>query len=1008
MVALVLLLLAFITTPLALAIPLGSVISDFGGAEGARAVAIQTDGKIIAVGYQYSLSGFALARYHADGRLDTTFGSGGFVVTSDFLGDNPEGMEVKLQTDGKIVVAGFAGSALNFAVARYNVDGSLDTSFGTGGKVMTNLTGDLRYDLAYTLAIQTDGKIILAGFCHNCGANLLQDFALVRYNPNGTLDATFGSGGIVLTDLNNGSDDRIYAITILGDGKILVGGRTAFGAISGAGKYRFGLARYNINGTLDTLFGTGGLVTYDFGDTAAAGEVRALAITSRGKILAVGPGGLNADFAVVRFNADGSLDTRYGTNGVAYADLGSDDQASAAILQADGNLLVGGYSSNRFAVARFSSAGALDTQFGVGGKVATYLGQSSDFTMKLGMALQGDGKIITAGTVSTNNSNFGLIRYNANGTLDTTFGARADLAITGLSVSPSTVKAGDNLTYTFNVSNTGPDAAPGVTIANQFSLSTAAISCTPSCNLGSVASGASVAVSVVVTPLQVGTLNNTISISSMNMADPAIANNTASVLTTVTGSADLSVAMTASPDPAKVGQALTFVTTVTNNGPDKATLVSLSNSLYGTATSSQGSCSGLLCDLGILNPGASATVSLVAIPSANGTISNTASVTSGVNDPNLANNSTTASATVNSNANLAIAVTATPNPVLVGNNITYAVTVTNQGPDDALDVWATSRLSNNGATVLGLGTCSAGVAYGTYHSCSLYRINAGISVSYSFDASTSATGTVDGTHSVSSEVIPDPDLTNNATTTSTTVSGAANLSVTITDSPDPLMIGNNLTYTITVTNQGPEPAFGTRLSFPLPAQATFVSGVSSQGFCDSAGYCYFGTINSGSSVTATYVVTPLQTGTVSASASVSSNVADPNTADNSATATTTVNGTADIAVTVTDSPDPLRAGSTLTYTTIIRNNGPDAAPVNLSGTIPSGLGSVVVTTTQGACMYASVNCTFGMIANGGSVTVTLSGIPASRGTLTFTPTASTGATDLNPANNSATATTTVK
>ena len=232
----------------------------------------------------------------------------------------------------------------------------------------------------------------------------------------------------------------------------------------------------------------------------------------------------------------------------------------------------------------------------------------------------------------------------------------------------------------------------------------------------------------------------------------------------------------------------------------------------------------------------------------------------------------------------------------------------------------------------------------------------------------------------------------------------------ITDSPDPLLIGNNLTYTITVTNRGPDTARSTRLSLYLPP-ATLVSRSASQGNCSDGGIpsdCYLGDIISGSTVTVTYVMTPLQTGTATLSGNVVSNqVADSNPANNSATATTTVNGTADISIAVTDSPDPVRVGSTLTYTITISNSGPNAAPVNLTGSIPEQLINLVITTSQGQCYY-SVNCNLGIVASGGSATVTLSGTANSRATLTFTPTASTGAIDPNTANNSATATTIVK
>src|SRR5437870_871368 len=175
----------------------GRVLTDFGGGDGARALALQADGRIVVAGSS-SAGGFALdfarARDNSDGSLDPSFGTGGRVLT-DFGGDD-EARALALHADRKVVVAGCsdAGGRPDFALARYNDDGSHDSSFGTGGKVLTDFGGD---DEASALVFQSDGKIVVAGFSDAGGFALA---ALARYNPNGTLDASFGSGGRVLTD----------------------------------------------------------------------------------------------------------------------------------------------------------------------------------------------------------------------------------------------------------------------------------------------------------------------------------------------------------------------------------------------------------------------------------------------------------------------------------------------------------------------------------------------------------------------------------------------------------------------------------------------------------------------------------------------------------------------------------------------------------------------------------------------------------------------------------------
>ena len=264
-----------------------------GGDDQAFAIALQPDGKLVAVG---EASGdFALARYNPDGTLDLSFNGSG-LVTTDFAGGFDRVEALAVQADGKLVAAGqaFSGTSLDFALARYNPDGTLDASFGSGGKVTTDLAGgdDAGF---FTIAILAGGKLMAQGSGFT-GAG--QDFTLARYNPNGTLDPTFGSGGKVTTDFAGGDDIGI-SLVVQADGKLVAGGYAFIGALRD-----FALARYKPNGTLDRSFGRQGKVITDFTGGGDDGAVT-LALQADGKLVAggfaAGPGGY--DFALARYRA---------------------------------------------------------------------------------------------------------------------------------------------------------------------------------------------------------------------------------------------------------------------------------------------------------------------------------------------------------------------------------------------------------------------------------------------------------------------------------------------------------------------------------------------------------------------------------------------------------------------------------------------------------------------------------------------------------------------------------
>jgi uncharacterized delta-60 repeat protein len=406
----------------------GKVTTNFQGrnTSAAQALAVvQADGKMVVVGHTFAGSeDFALARYNADGNLDTAFGTGGR-VTTDFGGNDDQANAVALQSDGKIVVAGFSNGPTagpDFALARYNADGSLDTTFGSGGRVTTDFSNDADYASAVT--VQADGKIVAAGYSY--GGATGYDFALARYNADGSLDATFDGDGKVTTDFAAG-DDVANAVALLADGKILVAGSS-----DGTS---FAVTRYNIDGTLDATFGGGGKVTTDFSSTS---DAQCMAVQSDGQIVVAGTtsAGYSTgyDFALVRYTSIGGLDTGFDGDGIVTTHFGSDDNAGTdsaygVAVQSDGKIVVAGSTESSdtgsdFALARYNPDGTLDAGFGSGGRVATDFGSSGQ-DGATAVALQADGKVLAAGCSSTADfvlGDFAVARYNPDGTLDDSFG----------------------------------------------------------------------------------------------------------------------------------------------------------------------------------------------------------------------------------------------------------------------------------------------------------------------------------------------------------------------------------------------------------------------------------------------------------------------------------------------------------------------------------------------------------------------------------------------------------
>lgn len=349
---------------------IGSIVTfpaSAGTADGARAGALNPDGSLVMAGYGGSGAYSVLARMTVSGAPDQTFGSVGLAIYNFSVNLSDELHAIVRMSDGRFVACGqMGGTGTDFVVARFTSDGVLDLSFNMGaGYIDTTfltagVAGD-QIDVCNAIAVQADGKIVTAGYTTETGP---EHVALVRYNADGTLDGNFGSGGRLDIDASSGptGDSSAQALLIQPDGKLLVAGN------------------------------------------------------------AEGPS--NSDFLVLRLNSDGSLDQVFGDHGIARNSIGGFDVANAMVLQPDGRIVLAGQSDGDFALARYTSSGALDGSFGSGGVVKTPVGPGQDIAY--GLTLMPWGRLVAAGSSRISTTQQGTVvaavSYNPDGSLDTYFG----------------------------------------------------------------------------------------------------------------------------------------------------------------------------------------------------------------------------------------------------------------------------------------------------------------------------------------------------------------------------------------------------------------------------------------------------------------------------------------------------------------------------------------------------------------------------------------------------------
>lgn len=390
----------------------GMVTTDFDGLhDSAVALVIQADGKLVAAGLRSVLTDFgtvtydmALARYDHRGDLDTTFGTGGR-VTTDVNGSRDDASALVVQPDGKLVAAGTTSDYrgdLHFLVARYLPDGSLDPDFGQEGLVVSTFGGRLDPESATALVVQPDGKLVAAGWADVYAGGALR-FALIRYLPDGTPDPGFGTGGLVTTAIPGG---RIVDLVVQPDGRLVALGTSSTGTT---------LARYLPDGSLDPTFGTGGVAEPDLGEAV---YMEGMALQADGKLVttgsAPGDGDDGYDVVLARFLPDGSLDPGFGPGGLVTTDFGGDDRAYDLVVQRDGKIMTAGSSRSELMVARYRRDGRVDRRFGDRGiAVADFPG---GFSGAQALALQRDGKPVAAGVgypdeSPTGDADFALARF---------------------------------------------------------------------------------------------------------------------------------------------------------------------------------------------------------------------------------------------------------------------------------------------------------------------------------------------------------------------------------------------------------------------------------------------------------------------------------------------------------------------------------------------------------------------------------------------------------------------
>ena len=592
---------------------------------------------------------------------------------------------------------------------------------------------------------------------------------------------------------------------------------------------------------------------------------------------------------------------------------------------------------------------------------------------------------------------------DSNLTVDFGFAPISDLLVIK-SDDPDPVVAGEDLTYTLHVTNQGPSPVTGATVTDTLpagvTFKTVAATQgsgsheggTVTVNLGRLESGGTATITIVVNvhASTTGSLLNQAVVTGDNI-DPVPLNNSDDEPTQVIQEIDLAIDKTDTPDPVVAGQQLTYTLLVTNHGPSNASGVTIADTLpagvsFVTGTASQGTVAAsqgvVTASLGNLAVGAQATVTLtVAVSSsARGVLLNEANVAGNETETDLTNNTDEVSTQISTLIDLAIDKTGSPDSVTPGQRLTYTLAVTNSGPSDATGVQVVDTLPAGVSFVSATSSQGSVSGSGSTVTANLGNLADGsqATITVLVDVAATASGTLVNAATVGGNET-ETNLANNADQLSTTVQPRVDLVIFKADSPDPVVAGSQLTYTLSVLNNGPSAASGVTVVDTLPAGVTYQSATTSQGTVSRSGSTVtaaVGQLASGASATVTILVNvdPTTRGTITNVATVTGNETETNSDNNRDDEPTQVQAQVDLTVTKADSADPVQAGGQLTYTIVVTNNGPSSATgVVLTDTLPSALTYVSGTSTAGTVGHAGqlVTANVGNLASGQNATITL-------------------------------------
>ncbi len=599
--------------------------------------------------------------------------------------------------------------------------------------------------------------------------------------------------------------------------------------------------------------------------------------------------------------------------------------------------------------------------------------------------------------------------------LDVQAVGQVNLVLSG-SYSPNPVVSGGQVTYTLSVNNYGNIAANNVFLTNQLPAGVKFVYANPSqgtiepgagsslvASLGTIAAGGAATVTVVgqTSSSTVGTIADTASVSSQD-ANPSSATESVTIETTVVTSADMSVQLTAGPSSDLVGSELTYTITATNNGNQQASDVTVTlpitagESFLSTDAQSFTNANGqVVADLGNLAVNAQATIEVEVELVSPGPLVETASVSSTSYDPNLANNTSTVSIVVAPVAGLRVAISASASPVIHGDEFEYTVKVTDVGPDDGTGVVLTDTLPAGVHYVLATSdqnvtpTESAGVV-----TLSFPTLQAGSSATMTILVDpTAAPGTTLTDFASVTHDESDPVPANESAQLVTPVRGLSDLGITSTSQPAPAYVGQNITYLLNVSNQGPNDEPDASVSWPIPGDANFVSAFASQGDGTSINQAVvnvdLGLLRSGQTLPVTLTITPLAgaAGLFTTTFSVQGENGDPNLANNSTPVSVPVTPAADLKVAIVPGQSGPDDGLSWTYTLRVTNLGlSNATGVTVSSPVPSSLGFNSATPSQGntaTFLDGVISATLGSIPAGQSANVSIVVMPASPGPISL-------------------------